>query len=476
MDDRDKTEMADAIRDVWNGIRHTHKTQLRPRFICRSGRIDNPSDISICSPASSKSIIINTTAGCMTIKAMLATSRCLEAEADAAYAQRTFICAVALQKESITPLHIAGNHTSEVLYFKSILARMTAQTIRRPGISKIFSHLLDFEGNEIYIERVDVPHNATFGQVSQHMDNATALGVMRGDKVVLNPPDAERITSHDQLILLAEDDGIACYGAEAPVDESCFAPRPPTHQPRPITLLILGTNDLTPDIVSAADTYGTSGSDVIVAADGRKLAAASYPNQASLSNIDLGFQPCDIFDRAMLDDLMATLQPDNVLVMSDGEAPSEQADAQTLMLLLQLRDIRQTSSASFMVTCELRDSTNQCLAEATDVTDFIISDRITALMMTQVSETRTRRPVIDELLADSGKEIYLKPMGRYMKPGVPFTYATLRASARRYDEIALGYKRLYDNDFDIVLNPANGDTMCPGTHDMAIILADNPLE
>lgn len=168
MDDRDKTEMADAIHDVWHSIRRTHKTQLKPRFACRSGRIDSPLDIAICSPATSKSIIINTTADCMTVKAMLASSRCLETEAGTTGAPETFICAVALQKEGVAPLRIAGNHIGEVLYFKSILARMTAQTIRRPGISKIFSHLLDFEGNEIYIEHVDTPQDAMFGQVSKH--------------------------------------------------------------------------------------------------------------------------------------------------------------------------------------------------------------------------------------------------------------------------------------------------------------------
>lgn len=70
----------------------------------------------------------------------------------------------------------------------------------------------------------------------------------------------------------------------------------------------------------------------------------------------------------------------------------------------------------------------------------------------------------------------LKPLKRYVRPGSAFTYATLKASARRYDEIALGYKRFHGDDFDIILNPANSDTIRPGAHDMAIILADSPLE
>ena len=48
----------------------------------------------------------------------------------------------------------------------------------------------------------------------------------------------------------------------------------------------------------------------------------------------------------------------------------------------------------------------------------------------------------------------MKPVTRYITTGTPVDFYTLRASAARYGEIAIGYKKFIANDeFSIEVNP-----------------------
>ena len=61
------------------------------------------------------------------------------------------------------------------------------------------------------------------------------------------------------------------------------------------------------------------------------------------------------------------------------------------------------------------DVRNRELAEATKVDDFIVSDHLISLMMTQLSENAELAEVFDDLFDPEGSEIYLKPAGDYVR-------------------------------------------------------------
>lgn len=85
-------------------------------------------------------------------------------------------------------------------------------------------------------------------------------------------------------------------------------------------------------------------------------------------------------------------------------------------------------------------------------------------------------PVSHDPSGRYGKEIYLTPMRHYMKSGLTFLCAALKASSKRYNEIVLSCKGTCDNDFGIILNQTNDDAVHPSAHDMVIILAESLLE
>ena len=116
---------------------------------------------------------------------------------------------------------------------------------------------------------------------------------------------------------------------------------------------------------------------------------------------------------------------------------------------------------------------DQELAEVTKVTDFVISSNITALMMTQISQTREQFVILNDLLSDSGSELYMKIANRYVVTDKPVNFYTVCASASRYGEVAIGYKKVKeDGKFEIVLNPPKDKEIIFNNDDRLILLAE----
>ena len=83
-----------------------------------------------------------------------------------------------------------------------------------------------------------------------------------------------------------------------------------------------------------------------------------------------------------------------------------------------------------------------------------------------------RHPGMSDLLSDGGSSIYMKPITRYVHVYHAVDYYTLGASAARYGEIAIGYKRFNDDgSFDIVVNPKSKAAITFGPGDDLIVMA-----
>ena len=96
------------------------------------------------------------------------------------------------------------------------------------------------------------------------------------------------------------------------------------------------------------------------------------------------------------------------------------------------------------------------LLKRVDDVGFVVSGRITAKLMVQVAEERHKKAILSDLLSDGGSSIYMKPITRYVHVSDPVDFYTLGASAARYGEIAIGYKRFNDDgSFEIVVNPTS---------------------
>ncbi|MBQ6491909.1 MAG: hypothetical protein IJI88_06500 [Atopobiaceae bacterium] len=164
--------------------------------------------------------------------------------------------------------------------------------------------------------------------------------------------------------------------------------------------------------------------------------------------------------------------PTAILLLSDPDLPDEEADSRTLMLQLQLNDIADEIGSEVPLIVEMNSSRNQQLAQMMRATDFVLSSRITAKMMVQVAEERHKKAILNDLLSDGGSSIYMKPVTRYVQVDEDVDFYTLGASAARYGEIAIGYKR-YDEEggFQICVNPQSKAAISFGEGDDLIVVA-----
>ena len=117
---------------------------------------------------------------------------------------------------------------------------------------------------------------------------------------------------------------------------------------------------------------------------------------------------------------------------------------------------------------------NQKLSQMMRATDFVISSRITAKMMAQIAEQRHKKAILNDLISDGGSAIYMKPITRYVTTDKPVSFYTLGASAARYNEIAIGYKKNNDDGtFSIEVNPTSRESQKFTDSDDVIVIARN---
>ena len=185
----------------------------------------------------------------------------------------------------------------------------------------------------------------------------------------------------------------------------------------------------------------------------------------------------DVTERASLDALDVT-SFDHVLVLSETTGRTqEMADARTTVTLLHLRDIETRADKKVPITSEILDIQNRELATVAEADDFIVSNTLVSLMVSQVAENEHLAKVFDELFSSGGCELYLKPATDYVTAGER-AFALLCESALRRGEVAIGYRiasRARDAaaGFGIVVNPSKRATLTVGPGDSVIVIAEN---
>ena len=124
------------------------------------------------------------------------------------------------------------------------------------------------------------------------------------------------------------------------------------------------------------------------------------------------------------------------------------------------------------------DVRNRNLAEITQADDFIVSDRLISLMMAQVSTNKALNAVFADMFDADGAEVYLKPISDYVQTGVELDFYAVIESARRRNEMAIGYRidangNNKELQYGIVVNPNKTNTVTFDPSDMVIVLADS---
>jgi hypothetical protein len=241
-------------------------------------------------------------------------------------------------------------------------------------------------------------------------------------------------------------------------------------------VLVLGWNRSGATIIRELDNYVAKGSQVLIVSDIYDLEKQLRLEVGKLKNQKVTVQEGDIRDRGLLESLEAT-EYDHVIVLAYSHLEQQEADAITLITLLHLRDIAERDETPFSIISEMLDLRNRELAEAAKVDDFIVSEHLISLMMSQLSENAELMGVFADMFDPEGAEIYLKPISDYVATGQPVNFYTVTEAARRRGETAIGYRLMgeshdADKAYGVHTNPKKAEQVKFSAEDKIIVIAE----
>lgn len=469
--EQDKVEMEDAVAERIPDTKNT-------RIVFRSGSPMDMNDLEISSPHTARSIIVLSEGDdpdTHVIKAVLAITNNPNRRSEPYH-----IVTQIRDPQNMDVLKLLSvKDIVQPILTTDLIARVVAQTSRQSGLSVVYTELMNFGGDEIYFKKEPGLSGKTYGESLLAYETSTVMGIRRADGTILMNPSMDTcIEPGDSIFAIAEDDDkIQLSNASRPMlDENLIQRSGSVVKPKPERGLILGWNRSGSIIVRELDNYVAKGSELLVVSEVDGLEKQIQREVGKLKNQKLKVMEGDIRDRALLNELGVT-EYDHVIVLAYSHLDVQEADAITLVTLLHLRDIAEKDETPFSIISEMLDLRNRELAEAAKVDDFIVSEHLVSLMLAQLSENAELKDVFTDMFDPEGSEIYLQPIGNYVKTGEPVNFYTVTEAARRRGETAIGYRIMSESHdaekaYGVHTNPKKSEKLTFKPEDKLIVISE----
>lgn len=474
--DIDKMKMEDEIRDKVGNLKNT-------KIICRNGNPIDLHDLQIANPGASKSIIILDT----------------DAENSDSQIIKTILAIVSKRKNRNIPYHITaeiddsqnyrvakmvGKGEVELIPSDDFISKIMVQTSRQSGLSVVYIELMDFGGDEIYFYEEASMVGKTFLEVLFSYDDSAIIGIQYANgKVAVNPPMRTRIARGDKLIGITEDDDTIIPSKVKDfralrIDQNAILKKAVTPEKKAEAILIVGWNQRARSVIIELDNYVVSESRIKVVSKFDDCSKDLAMLSKELKNIKTEFECVNTTSLSVLKSLECYKYDYIILLSYQSYYSMQEADAQTLITLLHLRDISELSPKKLKIVSEMMDMRNRQLADITRADDFIVSDKLLSLLMTQVAENKYLMRVFEDLFDADGSEIYIKPAKDYVKVNHVMNFYTVLEAAARRGEVAIGYRIIADardseKGYGVIVNPTKSELFSFAEEDKIILLAED---
>ncbi len=488
--EKDTVEMQDEIRSKVGKTGHT-------RIVCRTGSPIDMNDLAIANHQNARSIVILAPEiedpDFHVIKTILALTNDVGAVNNAKAAganarQLPHVVAVIRDEKNFEVARMISGDRVKLVLAGDMTARIMAQTCRQSGLSVAYTELLDFGGDEIYFKKEPTLNGKTFAETLVAYETSAVIGIRFADgRLQLNPAMETLIETGDALIVISEDDDtIRLSGlTDHKVDASAIQKA----EPKPLSAehtLMLGWNERAASIIRELDNYVPAGSDITVVdasiTDEHPGLSENGDGKPAPRNQAVTFRRGDTTDRQTLE-AIGVENYDHIIVLSTAEEGSvacdpQEADARTLITLLHLRDMSDKSGVDLAIVSEMLDIKNRDLAQVTRADDFVVSDNMISLMLSQISENPELSLVFQDLFDPDGSEIYLKPVEEFVQTNTPLSFYTVVEAARRRNQVAIGYRlqaEAYDPGkfYGVRINPKKSLETTYSKGDRIIVLAED---
>ncbi|MEE2644234.1 MAG: hypothetical protein VYD19_04820 [Myxococcota bacterium] len=373
------------------------------------------------------------------------------------------------------------------------LARLLVQSAASPGLEAVYHELFSFEGSEFYLcprPEEGIP----FQSIVWHYVDGVPIGLKRGDRIELLPDPQSPLQKGDELIVLAHDDMSIQYSKEALYQPLSRPIKTVPSQPKSQRVLILGWHDLAPDLYRECLRTLPPESTIDVVIDSLTLAHECDETLESIRSEVLPICRQDERREGHIQSLpistiegLRALSPDNydtlfLLGLSGHRQPEAENDADTLMLLLLLRRLRdedqlQLARVGIQV---FRSESESLIDEEQDPADFVISNLLFTQLITQLSEEPRLEKIYRQLLIERRVRFDVRPITHYHDHfPAKLSFQELAPIAQARGEICLGFmfwsvcsEKLTPLDNRLSLNPLKDKRFTFEEGDAVVVLCE----
>ncbi len=445
------------------------------KVITRSGDPTNPTDLKRLNLSNSKSVIILDAdeAGDATVVSTVLAVKSVNTNPN--------LKVIAELDDANTSEALVSTTNGQVIAIRShdVIARVTAQASRQPGLAAVALDLLDFGGDEIYFQAVPALAGKTYREALVSFNEASIIGLAHADgSLELNPKGTTKLKVDDKIIAVAEDDDKVVFtGPTDPVVKAKPAVKKvPARKAE--HMLIIGWSGMGRTILAELAPFMVKGSTVHI------IGKKDYTKRAETENLNFGnLKTTFAYTSGDLKDILVAASAkhyDQILVLGYRKGVTvADADALTMLTMLQLNQLFEQDGNGVDPTrlvAEILDSSKAEIARVAAVDDLVVSDNLAALLIAQISENTALAPVFADLFDVDGASLNLKPIEYFADLGKDISYGELVAAAALRGDSAIGIRiaanASKDGTTGVELNPSKHHTFKPAAGDGLVVVGN----
>ena len=422
-EDMDRDELEQQLKenlDVPNNV----------RIICRSVDITDPASIEKCSIETCETVIISPGEDTKVIKAVLAVVVLMQR--NDIHDKR--INAIVSKNTHRFPQTVAKAHNLTTLRTNDIVAKMLAHSCTQVGLADTFRDIFNFEGCEFRIVDMPTSDAKTFGELVYTVTDAIPSGIVRGEESILNPKADFKLMPDDRLLVFSEEsDDYKLSDIDFKQHKHSRKIKLKDSEEK-VEVLIIGYNETLTTILRELPENVSKV--ILINNMIPKIEKTSLKDIADKRNLKLVYSDENPNKEDGL--LKLAKKAKHIMILSNHDKDSEQTDMETIFLLLNLKDIRNTYDYDFNITVEMQREQSHSLVDFLDTADFLVSSSMSSLVLAQTAQNPELINVFKELLSNKGNELYLKNVGSANLQGKN-KVADLRYLLLKNGYILLGY-------------------------------------
>ncbi|KAI7745338.1 hypothetical protein M8C21_033812, partial [Ambrosia artemisiifolia] len=399
---------------------------------------------------------------------------------------------------------LVGGELIETVVAHDVIGRLMIQCALQPGLAQIWEDILGFENAEFYIKRWPQLDGMRFEDVLISFPDAIPCGVKvasEGGKININPHDEYILKAGDEILVIAEDDDTYSPSPLPEVRRGIFPKKvdPPKF---PEKILFCGWRRDIDDMIMVLEAFLAPGSElwmfneVLEKERERKLVDGGL-DISGLVNIKLVHRVGNAVIKKHLETLpLETF--DSILILADESVEDSivHSDSRSLATLLLIRDIQskrlpskdtsstprtvssfshsswiremQQASNKSIIISEILDSRTRNLVSVTKISDYVLSNELVSMALAMVAEDKQINRVLEELFAEEGNEMCIKPAEFYVYDQEEVCFYEIMIRGRERNEIVIGY-RLATAERAII-NPVDKDKLVKWSSDDVFVV------